>query len=72
MPSTRARTDNRNRLEVLDDGRGNGRSPGTVGGHGLMGMRERVGLHGGHLRVGRRPEGGFAVHATFPLNGGSR
>ena len=37
-----------------------------------MGMRERVGLHGGHLRAGRRPEGGFAVHATFPLNGGSR
>ncbi|HET6172875.1 MAG TPA: sensor histidine kinase [Gaiellales bacterium] len=59
-------------VEVLDDGRGNGRAPGTVGGHGLMGMRERVGLHGGHLRAGRRPEGGFAVHATFPLNGGSQ
>ena len=39
------------------------------GGHGLIGMRERVRLHGGHLRAGPRPGGGFAVHATFPLNG---
>ena len=59
-------------VEVLDDGSGNGRSAGTVGGHGLMGMRERVGLHGGHLRAGRTPQGGFAVHATFPLNGGTQ
>jgi signal transduction histidine kinase len=34
-----------------------------------MGMRERVGLHNGHLRAGATPQGGFAVHATFPLNG---
>jgi signal transduction histidine kinase len=58
-------------VEVLDDGSGNGRSARTVGGHGLMGMRERVGLHGGHLRAGRTPQGGFSVHATFPLNGGT-
>jgi signal transduction histidine kinase len=58
-------------VEVVDDGTGNGTSSGTVGGHGLMGMRERVGLHGGHLRAGRRAGGGFAVHATFPLNGGA-
>jgi len=32
-------------------------------------MRERVRLHGGHLRAGPRPGGGFAVHASFPLNG---
>ena len=57
-------------VEVLDDGRGNGPAPVTAGGHGLMGMRERVGLHGGHLRAGRTPAGGFAVHATFPLDGG--
>jgi signal transduction histidine kinase len=55
-------------IEVLDDGRnGTRRRPSTVGGHGLIGMRERVGLHGGHLRAGPRPEGGFAVHATFPV-----
>ena len=42
-------------IEVLDDGRGTASSPGSTGGHGLMGMRERVGLHGGHLRAGRHP-----------------
>jgi signal transduction histidine kinase len=57
-------------IEVVDNGRG-GSQParGSVGGHGLMGMRERVGLHGGHLRAGVGREGGFAVTATFPLNG---
>ncbi len=56
-------------IEVVDDGRGTARSMDNVGGHGVMGMRERVGLHGGHLRAGVTPQGGFAVHATFPLNG---
>jgi signal transduction histidine kinase len=57
-------------IEVRDDGSGAGTRPAkTVGGHGLMGMRERVGLHGGHLSVGGAPDGGFAVRATFPLGG---
>jgi signal transduction histidine kinase len=57
-------------IEVLDDGEGRaGRPLPNPGGHGLIGMRERVALHGGHLRTGPRPNGGFAVHATFPLNG---
>jgi signal transduction histidine kinase len=30
-------------------------------------MRERAALHGGHLCADPRPEGGFAVHAVFPL-----
>jgi signal transduction histidine kinase len=34
----------------------------------LIGMRERAALHGGHLRAGPRAGGGFAVHASFPLN----
>jgi signal transduction histidine kinase len=57
-------------VEVVDDGRGPPRSRGatSVGGHGLIGMRERVRLHGGHLRTGSGPTGGFAVHATFPLD----
>lgn len=55
---------------IVDDGRGDaGASQAGVGGHGLIGMRERVSLHGGRLRVGPRPEGGFEVWATFPLNG---
>jgi signal transduction histidine kinase len=58
------------RIDVRDDGRDRtaaAREP--VGGHGLLGMRERVRLHGGHLRAGPCPGGGFEVHATFPLNG---
>ncbi len=60
-------------VEVLDDGSGPaGRTKGNDGGLGLIGMRERVSLHGGHLSVGPRPEGGFGVHATFPLEGPDR
>ena len=57
-------------IDVLDDGTGRADHPvGNVGGHGLIGMRERASLHGGHVRAGPRPDGGFAVRATFPLNG---
>jgi signal transduction histidine kinase len=57
-------------VEVRDDGsRQAGKPLNDIGGHGLMGMRERVGLHGGHLRAGVAAQGGFAVNATFPLNG---
>ena len=63
-------------LSVVDDGRGrfNGRGdPGTLAvvtshGHGLMGMRERVALHGGRFEAGARQGSGFEVHATFPLS----
>jgi signal transduction histidine kinase len=37
-------------------------------GHGLIGMRERAALHGGHLCADPRAGGGFAVHAVFPLS----
>jgi signal transduction histidine kinase len=62
---------NTNQLEVdvVDDGCGFRTSAPSDGGHGLIGMRERVSLHGGRLRVGPRAEGGFAVHAELPLNG---
>ncbi|GID29849.1 sensor histidine kinase [Paractinoplanes brasiliensis] len=35
-------------------------------GHGIAGMRERVGAVGGSLRAGPRPSGGFLVAATLP------
>ncbi len=38
-------------------------------GHGLLGMRERLGALGGSLRAGPRPEGGFRLEATLPLAG---
>jgi signal transduction histidine kinase len=54
-------------LEIADDGR----SPatGAEGGHGLVGMRERVALHGGTLEIASRNGGGFVVRARLPLTG---
>jgi signal transduction histidine kinase len=39
----------------------------THGGHGLVGMRERVALHGGDLRTECIAAGGFLVRARLPL-----
>ncbi|MFI9045728.1 sensor histidine kinase [Streptomyces sp. NPDC053427] len=41
-------------------------APPGPGGHGIIGMRERVALYGGTFDAGPRPEGGFAVTATVP------
>ncbi len=51
-------------IDVVDDGAG---TPGGAPGYGLIGMRERVAVHGGHLETGYSPEGGFALRARLPL-----
>jgi signal transduction histidine kinase len=43
----------------------------AAGGHGIIGMRERVMLLGGECRAGPRPGYGFQVVAHIPLITGS-
>jgi len=51
-------------LDISDDGHVS--QNGVGGGHGLVGMRERVALFGGELEAGPQPEGGFRVRARLP------
>jgi signal transduction histidine kinase len=54
-------------LEIVDDGAATASLP--AGGHGLIGMRERVALYDGTLEVGAcEPGPGFRVHARLPVN----
>ena len=61
-------------IEVHDDGRGEsgGRGDGhpgsTRGGFGLIGMRERAAVYGGHLQAGRAETGGYLVRAVLPFD----
>ena len=54
-------------VEVVDDGDGHGVAAATAGGHGLIGMRERVALFRGEFDAGPGGERGFRVHARLPV-----
>ena len=53
------------RVRVRDNGPGPAPNP-PVGGHGLLGMRERAAAVGGELRTGPAPGGGFLVETELP------
>ena len=55
-------------IDVADDGDGGVK---TSDGHGLIGMRERIGVFGGTFAAGPRDAGGFAVSVRLPLGGGA-
>jgi signal transduction histidine kinase len=52
-------------VEVVDDGSA-APAGSPDGGHGLVGMRERVALYNGTLDVGARGDDGFGVRAVLP------
>ncbi|HET7246727.1 MAG TPA: histidine kinase [Streptosporangiaceae bacterium] len=47
------------------------RVPADGGGHGIIGMRERATMLGGHLQAGPTEKGEFLVTAALPLDSGS-
>ena len=53
-------------VAIEDDGRGPTGNGEIVGGHGLIGMRERVNLFGGRFEAVARQGGGFRVLARLP------
>jgi signal transduction histidine kinase len=64
-------------LEVIDDGAGKLSAAGHLrdlrpsGGNGLIGMRERVAVHGGQLTAGPRLGAGWQVTAVVPVKAGA-
>jgi len=54
-------------VEIVDDGKASAPAAAVSnGGHGLVGMRERVALYDGTLNTSAREGGGYAVRAVLP------
>jgi signal transduction histidine kinase len=58
-------------LVITDDGDASYVEPATASGFGLVGMTERVSLHGGSLDAGPNPGRGWTVRAVLPKGGAS-
>lgn len=54
-------------VEVCDTGGTAAAPAGPGGGHGLIGLRERLAVYGGTLAADPRPTGGFRVRAVIPV-----
>jgi len=46
-------------------------APPEPGGHGLVGIRERVALYGGSVDLGSSPSGGVRLAVSLPLEVGT-
>ncbi|HEY3482798.1 MAG TPA: ATP-binding protein, partial [Streptomyces sp.] len=63
--------EDRLKVDVADTGGRPGPAASTGNGRGLLGLRERVAVHGGTLQTGPRPRGGYRVTALIPLDDAS-
>ncbi|WP_349259556.1 sensor histidine kinase [Actinospica sp.] len=54
-------------LDIADSGGAPGQSAASGNGRGLIGLRERVAVHGGIVRAGPRAQGGYRVRVEIPL-----
>ncbi|HEU4515558.1 MAG TPA: sensor histidine kinase [Nocardioidaceae bacterium] len=55
------------RLDVAVEDDGRGLAEVTTGGHGLVGVRERVALYDGTVDIGPGPSGGVRLAASLPV-----
>ncbi|WP_203963388.1 sensor histidine kinase [Actinocatenispora thailandica] len=46
------------------------RTHDTGGGHGLVGLRERIGIYGGTVQTEHLPDGGYRLEARIPTDAG--
>ncbi|HET9171707.1 MAG TPA: sensor histidine kinase, partial [Actinospica sp.] len=54
-------------LDIADSGGVPGQGAASGNGRGLIGLRERVAVHGGTVRAGPQQRGGYRVQVEIPL-----